>query len=115
MLMMWAGAAQAADEPAKVDGKWEMSSEGPNGTMTQALVIQQDGGTIKGTITGRRGEAPLEGTVTGNKLKFSVKRQTQDGGTMVMEYSATADGDSMKGTVHSERFGDREFTAKRSK
>ena len=115
VLLMWTGKVLAADEPANVAGKWEMSSEGPNGTMTQALTITQDGGTIKGTLTGRRGEAPLEGTVNGNKVSFTVKRQTQSGDTMVMEYTATADGDSMKGKVHSERFGDRDFTAKRTK
>jgi hypothetical protein len=115
ILLMAAGRVMAADEPAKVDGKWEMSSEGPNGTMTQTLTIQQTGGTIKGTLTGRRGDAPLEGTVAGNKVKFTVKRQTQDGETMVFEYTATVDGDSMKGQVHTEQFGDRDFTAKRTK
>jgi len=114
ILLMWAGKALAADEPAKVAGTWEMTSEGPNGPMTQTLTIQQDGGTIKGTLTGRRGEAPLEGTVTGNKLSFTVKRQTPDGSTFVIEYTATVDGDSMKGKAHSERF-DRDFTAKRTK
>ena len=115
MLLMLAGNAWAADEPARVDGKWEMSSEGQNGPMTSTLTIQQDGSTIKGTLSGRRGDAPLEGTITGNKLSFKVKRQTQNGDTMVMEYNATVDGDSMKGKVHSERFGDRDFTAKRTK
>jgi hypothetical protein len=114
MWLMLAGNALAADEAAKVDGKWEMTSEGPNGTMTQTLTITQDGATIKGTLTGRRGDAPLEGTVTGNKVSFTVKRQTQNGDTMVIEYTATVDGDSMKGKAHSERF-DRDFTAKRAK
>jgi hypothetical protein len=115
MLLVWAGKALAADEAAKVDGKWEMTSEGRNGPMTSTLTIQQDGSTIKGTLTGRRGDVPLEGTVTGNKVSFTIKRQNQNGDTMVMEYAATVDGDSMKGKVHSEQFGDRDFTAKRSK
>ncbi len=115
MLLVAAGKVRAADEPANVAGKWEMTSEGPNGTMTQTLTIQQDGATIKGTLTGRRGDAPLEGTVTGKNVSFTVKRQTQSGDTMVFEYTATVDGDSLKGKVHSERFGDRDFTATRSK
>lgn len=115
VLSIYAAKAWAAEEPANVAGKWEMQSEGRNGTMTQTLSITQDGGTIKGTLTGRRGETPFEGTVAGNKVSFTVKRQTQSGDTMVMEYTATVDGDSMKGKVHSERFGDRDFTAKRSK
>ncbi|MGD0223026.1 MAG: hypothetical protein ABSF71_11870 [Terriglobia bacterium] len=98
-----------------VAGSWELSSQGQNGPMTSTLTIQQDGGTIKGTLKGRRGDAPLEGTVTGNNVSFTVKRQNQNGKTMVMEYTATVDGDSLKGKVHSERFGDRDFTAKRTK
>ena len=112
-LLAWAGNVMAADEPVKVAGTWEMTSQGRNGTMTQTLAIQQDGSTIKGTLTGRRGEAPLQGSVTGNKVSFTVKRDTPNG-AVTLEYSATVDGDSMKGKVHSEQF-DREFTAKRTK
>jgi hypothetical protein len=81
--------------------------------MTQTLTIQQDAGKIKGTLTGRRGETPFEGTVTGSKISFTIKRETPNG-TFTVEYTATVDGDSMKGTAHSER-GDREWTAKRTK
>jgi hypothetical protein len=90
-----------------------MSSEGPNGPVTQTLTIQQDGATIKGTLTGRRGETPFEGTVAGNKVSFTIKRETPNG-TFTIEYSATVDGDAMKGTAHSER-GGRDWTAKRTK
>jgi len=110
--LMWGGRAIAADEPAKVAGTWEMSVEGPRGTFTQTLTIQQEGSSIKGTLTGRRGESPLEGSVTGNKISFTVQRETPNG-TFTLEYAGTVDGDSMKGTVHSERF-DGEWTAKRA-
>ena len=115
VLLMCTSKALAADEPAKVAGTWEVTAESRNGPMTQTMTVTQDGGSIKGTMTGRRGDAPLEGTVTGNKLNFSVKRETQNGDTFVMEYTGTVEGDSIKGNVHSERFGDREFTAKRTK
>ena len=113
LLLISAGMAIAADEPSKVAGTWEVSSEGRNGPMTQTLTITQDGGKIKGTLTSPRGDAQFEGTVTGNKVSFTIKRET-DNGTFVIEYSATVDGDSMKGAAHSERF-DREWTAKRTK
>jgi len=115
VLLMLAGNVLAADEPAKVDGAWEMTSQGRNGPMTSTLTIQQDGGTIKGTLKSPRGETPFEGTVTGNKVSFTIKRTNQNGDTMVLEYTATVDGDSMTGKVHSEQFGDRDFTAKRTK
>jgi hypothetical protein len=112
LLLMWSGRVVAAEGPAKVAGTWEMTFEGPGGTRTQTLKIQQDGSTIKGTITGRRGELPLEGSVTGNKISFAVTRETPNG-TFTIEYAGTVDGDSMKGTVHSERF-DAEWTAQRT-
>jgi hypothetical protein len=115
MVLILAANNLAAADAANVAGSWELSSQGQNGPMTSTLTIQQDGGTIKGTLKGRRGDAPLEGTVTGNNVSFTVKRQNQNGKTMVMEYTATVDGDSLKGKVHSERFGDRDFTAKRMK
>ena len=110
--LIWTARATAADEPAKVGGNWEMTFEGPRGTRTQALTLEQDGGTIKGTLEGRRGPAPLEGSVTGNEIKFTVKRETPNG-TFTLEYTGTVDGDAMKGKVHSERF-DGEWTAKRT-
>jgi len=111
--LMWGQMLVAQEAPANVAGTWQMSSEGRNGPMTQTLTITQDGGTIKGTLSGPRGDAPFEGTVAGNKISFTIKRETPNG-TFTMEYSATVDGDSMSGTIHSERF-DRKFTAKRGK
>ena len=111
-LMISAGTALPADEAAAVAGTWEVSIEAPRGTFTQTLKLQQDGNAIKGTLTGRRGESPVEGSVAGNKINFTVKRETPNG-TFTMEYSGAVDGGSMKGTVHSERF-DGEWTAKRA-
>jgi hypothetical protein len=73
--------------------------------MTQTMAITQDRGRIQGTLTGRPGDAPLEGTVTGNKLRLTVKRQPQDGDTLVIEHDGTVEEDCIKGKVHGERFG----------
>ena len=111
LALIWSVHATAADEPAKVAGTWEMTFQGRNGTVTRALTIEQDGGTIKGSMEGRRGPAPLEGSVQGNKVNFTVKRETPRG-TFTLEYSGTVEGDTMKGTVHTPRF-DRDWTATR--
>jgi hypothetical protein len=113
LLVMGAGKA-LADGPANVAGTWEIASHSQRGNMTQTLTLQQDGGSITGTLKGRRGESPVEGSVSGNHLNFTVKHQNQDGATMVTEYTATIDGNSMTGKAHSDRFGDREFKAKRT-
>ena len=112
LLVALGSKAIAADEPANVAGTWEMTSQGPRGTRTQTLTISQDGTTIKGAMKGQRGEAPLEGSVTGNNVSFSVKRDTPNG-TFTVEYTGTVEGDSMKGKSHSERF-DGEWSAKRT-
>ncbi len=111
VLLVWSGVAIAADEPAKVAGTWEMTAQSRRGTRTQTLTIQQDGSSIKGTVKGERGEAPLAGSVAGNKITFTVTRETPNG-SITIEYTGTVDGDSIKGTSHSERF-DGEWSAKR--
>ncbi len=110
-LFVWGGRLSAEDQLAKVVGTWQMSVETPRGTNTQTLTVQQEGAKIKGTLTGRRGDSQIEGTVAGNKISFTVKRETPNG-TFTLDYTGTVDGDSMAGTVHSERF-DGKWTAKR--
>ena len=112
MVVIGSGNIVAADKPVKVEGTWEVSIETPNGARTNTLKIQQDGEKIKGTMTGRMGETPIEGTVSGNTLKFTLTRETPNG-TFTIEYTGTVDGDNITGTTHSERF-DGKFTAKRS-
>lgn len=102
-----------AQDAAKVGGNWELTMQGGQGTVTQTLTLQQDGAAFKGTSKGQRGEAPVEGTVDGNKIHFTIHRQTPNG-ERILEYNGTVDGDSMKGTA---KFGDneREWSATRSK
>lgn len=103
----------AAQQAAKVDGSWDVSMTAPNGnTFTQTLVFQQDGNNLKGTMKGRRGDSPVEGKVDGNKITFTVTRDTPNGERKI-EYNGTVDGDSIKGKV---KFGEneRDWTAKRS-
>ena len=100
--------AQDGEKLANVAGMWKMSWEGRNGTMEATLTLEQDGesakGTMKGGMRGGDRETPIEGTVKGNIFSFAVERETPRG-TMSIEYSATVDGDMMKGT-----FGMRQFT-----
>ncbi len=101
----------AADEPAKVDGAWQVSVVTERGSFDQTLTIQQDGGKIKGTLSGRRGDSPIEGTVDGANISFTVKRDTPNG-AMTIDYTGTEDGDSMTGTFKSDRFNGK-WTAKK--
>lgn len=109
VLLLSLGLAKAAlaQEPAKVAGVWELSMEGRRGTMTQTLTIRQDGGKITGTLKGRGNRTfHLEGTVKGDRISFTVNRQTRRG-TFTITYAGTVDADAMKGTA---TMGMRRFT-----
>jgi hypothetical protein len=106
-------AAGYAQQATKVAGKWEMTTEGPQGTMTSTMVIEQDGEKIKGKLEGPRGEISFEGSIKGNQIAFTVKRQSPQG-EVVVEYSGKVEGDTMKGTRKGPR-GETEWSAKRAK
>lgn len=103
------GAAQ--DKPANVAGKWEMSWEGPRGPQTSTLTLEQDGANLKGTMSGRRGDTPITGTVKGKNVTIVVERETPQG-KFTQEFKGTVDGASMKGTL-TMRENTIEWTAKK--
>jgi hypothetical protein len=113
LAFMFSGVASAQD--AKVAGKWESKFTTPQGdTRTTTYTFTQEGNKLTGTVSGGMGgETPLAGTVKGNEVKFTVTRQTPNG-EMKSEYTATVEGDTMKGTVESPR-GKRDWSATKAK
>jgi hypothetical protein len=109
-MLAISSAAFAADA-AKVGGTWEMTMQGRQGPITNTLTIDQTDNTFKGTLKTMRGETPVEGKVDGNKISFSIERDTPNG-KFTQDFSGTVDGDSIKGTV---KMGEREmdWTAKK--
>src|SRR5215472_868400 len=105
-------AAALAADPAQVAGEWNLTVESPNVTGTPTANFKQDGENLTGTFKGRLGEAPLQGTIKGNAIKFTVS-MTSPNGDIQAEYSGTVDGDSMKGTVKFGDIGHGSFTGKR--
>ena len=104
--------AMAKGGAVNVAGTWTLTMTGQRGTFEQTLKLEQDGNKVTGTITGRSGNIPLEGSVKANELTFSVTRDTPRG-TFTMDYKATVSGDTMKGTAGNDRFS-LDFTGKRT-
>ena len=104
-------AAIAADT-ANVSGEWDLSVETPNGTGTPSVTFKQDGENLTGTYKGRFGESQLKGTVKGNEFTFTVTISIQ-GQDLVLDYSGTVDGDSMKGKAKFGDYGEGNFTGKK--
>jgi len=112
MLLVFGVVAQA-QQAANVAGNWELTQPGRNGPQTQALTIDQKGDALTGTLKGAQGDpVPLTGTVSGNNITFTVKRQGRNG-EVVIEYKGTLDSGTLKGTVMMGQ-NSVEWTAKRS-
>ena len=95
LVLAFATAAMAAEEPASVAGTWNFSAMARD--VEQTFVIKQEGNKITGTFApkgGFIGTGPLEGTVQGKSISFQV---TTSHGLDI--YKGTVDGETMKGTV----------------
>jgi hypothetical protein len=113
VLLLGMVSAVAATKAVNVAGKWELSMQGRRGTMTETLTIEQDGDKIKGTLEGPRGSSNFEGSVKGNDVQFTVKRETPRG-EFEMIYRGKVDGDTMKGSAQARNF-DIDWIANRRK
>jgi hypothetical protein len=91
-------AVRAQDQPANVAGAWQITWQGRNGAVTNTLTFTQNGTALTGTMHGDRGDAPVNGTITGSAIDFTIKRSTPNG-DFTSEYKGTVTSDAMKGTV----------------
>lgn len=85
--------AVAADTTANVAGTWTVDVKSGNRTVTQTVVLQQDGGKIAGTFKGPRQSGTVDGKVEGNAITFHVTA------ALPIDYSGTVDGDTMTGKL----------------
>jgi hypothetical protein len=90
-IFLFAASAFAAD----VTGTWNATVDlgGQGGSPT--FVFKQDGEKITGTYQGAFGEAPLTGTVKGDKISFDFTAQDAK---IHYEGTVNAAGTEMKGT-----------------
>jgi hypothetical protein len=102
----------AGAQNTNVSGNWKLTLETPNGAASPSLVLKQEGEKLTGTYKGRFGESPLEGTVKGKEIKFTVKVNAQ-GQEFVLEYTGAVEGDTMKGKAKFGDMGEADFTGKK--
>ncbi len=94
-LSFFAIAAAAAQS---VTGDWDASMNTPGGTRNFRLILKQDGEKLTGTVKREAGDVPLDGTVTGNTVKFSYSI-AYNGNPITLTMTAVVAGDEMKGEV----------------
>lgn len=74
--------------------------------------MKQEGEKLTGTYKGRFGESPLEGTIKGKEVKFTVRVYAY-GQEIQIEYAGTVEGDAIKGKVKFGDMGGADFTGKK--
>ncbi len=96
---------------ADISGKWTANVVLDAGSGSPSFEFKQAGEALTGTYHGQFGDAPLTGTVKGDKVEFSFSS-----GDAKAIYSATLDGgDKMKGTVdYGAQLGKGTFTANKN-
>ena len=64
------------DEAFDLSGKWRLALEMEVGRATPLLELVEKEGKLSGTYTGRYGASPVDGTVEGRTLAFTVALET---------------------------------------
>jgi len=91
--------ASLATFAADVSGKWDFHVETDAGSGDPTFEFHQDGEKLAGTYNGTFGSAPVNGTVKGDDIEFSIEVSIGDQkGTIVYKGKIGADG-KMKGEV----------------
>ncbi len=92
---------------ASIAGKWTMSLETQNGTMTPGLDFKQDGKKVSGTLSSPQGDAPLAGEYAEGKLTFNVSFQGNNGEVQLVFAASLKPDGTLAGTMN---FGQGEMT-----
>ena len=114
-------ASQEKQEPRKdgqaaanVTGKWSLSIETPQGPMTVAMVLKQEGTKVTGTLASPQGETALDGQFVDGALTFGITFEG-GGGSMQLSFSAKLAADGSLAGVMSGPMGEIPWTAVRVK
>ena len=91
-----------------------MTFETPDGPAKPSLVLKQEGEKLTGTYKGQFGESPLEGTVKGKEINFTVKVKAK-GQEFLLEYVGTIEDGRMKGKVKLGDMSEADFSGWRTK
>ena len=95
------------------DGTWNTTINTPMGAQNGTLTLTSDGGTLTGKMAGAQGEMEIQdGTIDGDNLTW--KADISQPMAMTLEFSATVEGDELKGSVKLGAFGNSDFSGTRA-
>ena len=96
-----------------IDGTWNIVMKTPIGEQSSTLVLSTSDGALTGTMSGSGGSTPLkEGSVDGDKASW--KADITQPMALTLEFSGSAEGDKISGTVKLGMFGNAAFSGSRA-
>jgi len=103
----------AVGAQGNLSGAWDMNINGPQGPITAAAALTQDGETVSGTFDSPQGTVPVKGTLKGKTLSLSF---SVDGpqGPLDIKVNGEVEGDAIKGVIDF-GMGTADFTAAKKK
>jgi len=97
-----------------LSGQWDLHLEFVHGAANHVLMLEQEGARLMGTHQGEFASGELNGTVAANTVRFQSSLPT-DGTRVSFQFSGTADGGKMQGTVGLGEYGEAKWTAEKHK
>ena len=100
LLVVFLACSFAAVAEDQVTGEWNYKMDTPQGEVTAAMSLKVEDGKLTGKFVfeGNRVLEITEGTVEGDTLKFTVKRNRAEGGSMTYKMTGKVEGKSIKGS-----------------
>ena len=97
---------------ADVDGSWDCTVKSPLGDQKMTVTVKSDGATWLGNVSGAMGSSDISGEANGNTISW--KQQMTVPMPMTLDCTATAEGDTLTGTVGAGAFGSFPLSGTRS-
>ena len=88
---------------ADVDGSWDCTVKSPLGDQKMTVTVKSEGSTWTGNVSGAMGSSDISGEANGNTINW--KQQMTVPMPMTLDCQATAEGDTLTGTVGAGAFG----------
>lgn len=110
-----AAVSAQAKTAEKIDGAWDMTVTGPDGSpMTVKAVFKTEGKKLTGTLTGPQGEVALDGEYADGKVVFGIAIDGPEG-PMKIGFAGSLKEDGSMAGMASGPFGEIPWTAAKAK
>ena len=81
-----------------VAGAWDLTINGPQGSISAAATMKQDGEKVTGSLTSPQGEVEIAGTMKGSTLTMAFTVQSPNG-PLDIKINAEVTGGDLKGVI----------------